>query len=102
MSVCPLCHQPTATVVSHARFALTPQQRQLRDFIRDYIGTHDGVAPSFEEMRVCLQLRSKSSVHRLINGLEERGWLKRLPNHARALQIIDDDGAVLPTTRKRA
>ena len=57
----------------------------------------DGVAPSFEEMKVALELKSKSGIHRLINALEERGFIRRLPNRARALEVIklpeDEDTA---------
>jgi len=48
----------------------------------------DGVCPSFEEMRGALDLQSKSGVHRLIGALEERGYLRRLPNRARAIELI--------------
>jgi len=56
---------------------------------------NDGVCPSFEEMRGALQLQSKSGVHRLIGALEERGYLRRLPNRARAIELIrKPEGAV--------
>src|SRR5690606_11168442 len=47
-----------------------------------------GVSPSFEEMKDALDLRSKSGIHRLINALEERGFIRRLPNRARALEVL--------------
>ena len=93
MNTCPLCDQPIPRAAP-ARLALTPQQRELWGFIRHYIETNDGVAPSYDEMRDYLQLQSKSGVHRLIKGLEERGWLVRMPYQARAIQIIDPDSPV--------
>ena len=66
---------------------LTQRQRQLLQFIRQFMQTH-GVPPSFDEMRGALNFRSKSGIHRLISGLEERGYLRRLPYRARALEIV--------------
>ncbi len=66
---------------------LTPKQRQLLMFIHDRI-KEDGVSPSFDEMKEALGLASKSGIHRLITALEERGFLQRLPNRARALEVV--------------
>ncbi len=66
---------------------LTKKQHQLLLFIRDRVA-RDGVAPSFDEMKEALQLQSKSGIHRLIMALEERGFLRRLPHRARALEVI--------------
>jgi len=66
---------------------LTRKQRQLLMFINERI-ERDGVSPSFEEMKEALQLKSKSGIHRLITGLEERGFIRRLPHRARALEIL--------------
>ena len=66
---------------------LTKKQHTLLMLIHDRL-REDGVAPSFEEMKVALELKSKSGIHRLINALEERGFIRRLPNRARALEII--------------
>jgi len=66
---------------------LTQRQLQLLKFIHDYQREH-GVPPSFDEMRAALKLRSKSGIHRLITALEERGFIRRLPNRARALEVI--------------
>ncbi len=66
---------------------LTRKQQELLVFIDQRLRT-DGVSPSFEEMKDALQLRSKSGVHRLINALEERHFIRRLPNRARALEIL--------------
>lgn len=65
---------------------LTKKQRDLLMFINDYI-QKTGLSPSFEEMKVGLDLKSKSGIHRLINALVERGFLERLPNKARALEV---------------
>lgn len=71
---------------------LTKKQKDLLVFIHDRM-TSDGVAPSFDEMKTALELKSKSGVHRLVTGLVERGYLERLPNRARALDIkrLPDD-----------
>lgn len=66
---------------------LTKKQRDLLVFIHNHMSDSD-VAPSFEEMKEALGLKSKSGIHRLIRGLEERGYLQRLPHRARALEII--------------
>jgi repressor LexA len=66
---------------------LTQRQHQLLQFIYGYLRDH-GVPPSFEEMRAALRLKSKSGIHRLIKGLEERGYIRRLPYRARALEVI--------------
>lgn len=66
---------------------LTKKQRDLLQFINDYT-RQTGLSPSFEEMKAGLDLRSKSGIHRLINALVERGFLARLPNKARALEVV--------------
>jgi repressor LexA len=66
---------------------LTAKQRELLLFI-DQSLKHDGISPSFDEMREALDLKSKSGVHRLISALEERGFIRRLPNRARALEVV--------------
>lgn len=65
---------------------LTRKQRELLLLIHERISA-DGVPPSFDEMKEALGLKSKSGIHRLITGLEERGFIKRLPHRARALEI---------------
>ena len=66
---------------------LTRKQHELLRFIQQRL-QDDGVPPSFDEMKEALDLRSKSGIHRLIMGLEERGFIRRLPNRARALEIV--------------
>ncbi|MFD1612159.1 transcriptional repressor LexA [Sphingomonas tabacisoli] len=66
---------------------LTRKQHELLCFIHDRLA-ESGVSPSFEEMKDALDLKSKSGVHRLISALEERQFIRRLPNRARALEVI--------------
>ena len=65
---------------------LTRKQHDLICFIHDRLEA-TGISPSFEEMKEALDLKSKSGVHRLISALEERGFIRRLPNRARALEV---------------
>jgi len=72
---------------------LTRKQHELLMFIHERL-KESGVPPSFDEMKDALDLRSKSGIHRLITALEERGFIRRLPNRARALEVIKlPDGA---------
>jgi repressor LexA len=66
---------------------LTRKQHELLIYINDYI-RETGMSPSFDEMKDALDLRSKSGIHRLITGLEERGFIRRLPHRARALEVL--------------
>ena len=66
---------------------LTRKQSELLTYIQARLA-ESGISPSFEEMKEALQLKSKSGVHRLISALEERGFIRRLPNRARALEIL--------------
>ena len=81
---------------------LTSKQHELLTFINARLA-EGGVSPSFDEMREALDLKSKSGVHRLISALEERGFIRRLPNRARALEVLRVPevavAATLPTTR---
>ncbi len=81
---------------------LTRKQHELLLFVNERIKA-DGVSPSFDEMKEALGLRSKSGIHRLITGLEERGFIKRLPHRARALEVLrlPDDAAVDRSERRR-
>ncbi|MTD99417.1 transcriptional repressor LexA [Paracoccus sp. YIM 132242] len=73
---------------------LTKKQIQLLDFIQKRMA-RDGVPPSFDEMKEALDLRSKSGIHRLVTALEERGFIRRLPHRARALEIVRLPDALL-------
>lgn len=66
---------------------LTAKQRELLLFINQRLSA-TGVSPSFDEMKDALRLKSKSGIHRLVSGLEERGFIRRLPHRARALEVV--------------
>jgi repressor LexA len=66
---------------------LTPKQHELLMFIHERL-RESGVPPSFDEMKDALDLKSKSGIHRLITALEERGFIRRLPNRARAMEVV--------------
>ncbi len=70
---------------------LTRKQHELLTFIQTRLD-EAGISPSFEEMKEALDLKSKSGVHRLISALEERGFIRRLANRARALEVIREPG----------
>lgn len=76
---------------------LTAKQHELIRFIQQRL-EETGISPSFEEMKEALDLKSKSGVHRLISALEERGFIRRLPNRARALEVIrnPEDSTPIP------
>jgi len=71
-------------------YSLTPKQRQCLEFIIAHIAAHR-VAPSYDDIKDGLGLKSKSGVHRLIEGLVDRGWVKRRPNKARSITVINHD-----------
>jgi repressor LexA len=77
---------------------LTRKQHELLRFINERL-TESGVPPSFDEMKEALNLRSKSGIHRLITALEERGFIRRLPNRARALEVIRLPESSTPAAR---
>ena len=66
---------------------LTKKQKELYDFLKDYISSNH-ISPSFEEMKNAVNLKSKSGIHRLITSLEQRGFIRRLKHKARAMEII--------------
>ncbi|MEP0391419.1 MAG: transcriptional repressor LexA [Erythrobacter sp.] len=77
---------------------LTAKQHELIRFIQQRL-EETGISPSFEEMKEALDLKSKSGVHRLISALEERGFIRRLPNRARALEVIKNPEDSTPIPR---
>jgi repressor LexA len=82
---------------------LTKKQRELLMFINQRL-TATGVSPSFDEMKDALCLKSKSGIHRLVGGLEERGFIRRLPHRARALEVVklpEESAVAAPTERAR-
>ena len=80
---------------------LTRKQHELLTFIQNRL-EESGISPSFEEMKEALDLKSKSGVHRLISALEERGFIRRLPNRARALEVIREPDTATTKTAARA
>ena len=80
---------------------LTAKQHELLLYIQRKL-EETGISPSFEEMKDALDLKSKSGVHRLISALEERGFLRRLPNRARALEVLRQPENVTATARPAA
>ncbi len=79
---------------------LTKKQSELLRFIHERL-KETGVPPSFDEMKDALDLRSKSGIHRLIMALEERGFIRRLPNRARALEVVKLPEASVPASAPR-
>ena len=71
------------------RYGLTKKQKELLDFLREQEGE---VSPSFDEMREALGLASKSGIHRLVKGLEDRGYVNRIPNRKRTIRLVWDRG----------
>ena len=80
---------------------LTRKQHQLLQFIHDRL-SESGISPSFEEMKEALDLKSKSGVHRLIGALEERQFIRRLPNRARALEVMRMPDVAAPEAAPRS
>ena len=78
---------------------LTIKQRELLNFLQEYEHKHQA-SPSFDEMRHAIGLASKSGIHRLISGLEERGFIRRLAHRARAIEIIRNKNTALETNQK--
>jgi len=80
---------------------LTRKQHQLLMFISRRL-EQTGISPSFDEMKDALDLKSKSGIHRLITALEERGFIRRLPHRARALEVLKLPNSALPPAAERA
>lgn len=70
--------------------SLTHQQARLLDFIKGYQEFHKGISPSFDEMRAEMGLASKSGIHQLVNRLIERGAIRKIPDRARAIEVLSD------------
>jgi repressor LexA len=82
---------------------LTKKQRELLLFINQRL-IATSISPSFDEMKDALSLKSKSGIHRLVSGLEERGFIRRLPHRARALEVVklpEESAAGVPSERSR-
>ena len=76
---------------------LTRKQYELLLFIHNRL-KETGIPPSYDEMKEALDLASKSGIHRLITALEERGFIRRLPNRARALEVLKLPESMVPPT----
>ena len=76
---------------------LTRKQHDLLIYIHKSL-KNEGISPSFDEMKDALGLRSKSGIHRLITALEERGFIRRLPHRARALEVLKLPDAMAPAS----
>ena len=89
MTCCPHCGKTIGSKPRPLQTSLTLRQRELLDFIKFYTAEAGGVGPSYDEMATELGLASKSGVNRLLNGLEERGAIRRIHNHARTGSIVE-------------
>ena len=69
------------------QYGLTEKQLKLFKFIKNYIAKKN-ISPSYDEMKVAVGLKSKNSINKRVNQLEDRKWIKRLPGKARSIQII--------------
>ncbi|MBS0220102.1 MAG: hypothetical protein JSR91_05100 [Proteobacteria bacterium] len=81
---------------------ITPRQASLLAFVRDYTARHDGVAPTYREIMVGLDMQSKSQVRWLIDRLVQRGYMRRLRYRARAIEVIDLPGSAVSALRAAA
>ena len=79
---------------------LTRKQHELLQFINERL-SESGISPSFDEMKDALGLKSKSGIHRLVNALEERGFIRRLPHRARALEVLRLPEETVTSPRKQ-
>ena len=75
---------------------LTQKQDDLLSYIQDYHRQNGRVSPSFDEMQAAMGLASKSGIHRLLTSLEERGMIRRIKSHARAIEIVGSTPNVVP------
>lgn len=89
--ICKLVQANVRNKTAPRPMGITRKMRDLYEFIKDYAAANEGVPPSFDEMRVELDLASKSGIHRLITALEDRGLIRRLPNRARSIVCIDQE-----------
>ena len=81
--VCPSCGRP---LIMH--YGITAAQKRALDFIKNYTLANDGISPSFEEIKQGIGLKSKSGVHRIVNGLADRGVLTYIRHHSRSIVIL--------------
>jgi repressor LexA len=86
---CPTCGKPLAQPPK--TFGATPRMAELLAFITDYIA-EAGFAPSYKEMASVINVRSNSSIHRMVLALEERGLIRRLPDRVRSIEVVERTG----------
>jgi repressor LexA len=79
---CPKCGRPIPEF-----FGLTKKQKQALGFIADYMSRHDGIAPSYQEIAEALGLKSKSGVHRIVQGLTDKGHIRSRSYRARSITL---------------
>lgn len=79
----------TAPETQAKRFGLTPKMHECLVFIRDYIRETGGPSPSYDEIKNGLGLASKAGVHRLVGSLEARGYIRRISNAPRSIQVVE-------------
>ncbi len=72
------------------KYSLTPKQAELLDYIRGYMETSGGVAPSYSEMVAGIGLTAKSNIHRLLGGLAERGHIAQIKGRSRSVVLLED------------
>lgn len=77
-------------------YPLTSRGDELLAFIAGFLMEHGGIAPTYDEMKDALGLKSKSGVHRMLGQLEERGAIRRLPGRVRCIELTDDCSVELP------
>jgi repressor LexA len=75
---------------------LTHRESETLAFLREYVAANNGAAPSFDDVKDHLGLKSKSGIHRLLTALEERGLIRRISKRARAIEIIDRSVVICP------
>lgn len=83
-----VCREIAQQLRSVTGMSLTVKQRECFNFIRSYMADNDGRAPNFTEMMVSLDVQSKSRVHALLEALQDRGFIRRIPRGHRAIQIL--------------
>lgn len=79
---------------------LTPKQKSLLDYINTYF-SKKGLYPTYDEMRIALKIKSKSSIHKLISSIEEKGYISRLPHKARAIKLNKQEIKIENTSSHR-
>lgn len=79
---------------------MTPRQQKLLAYLTDYMGKNNGIAPTYDEMRVAMNLKSKSNIQPLLDNLEERGLIVRYPGRARSIEVVMTADGCCPTCGK--